>query len=502
MVSKYHFDLDYYERLGVDPSADEETLRTQYRLLTRIFHPDVNSSPEAHQQFVRLREAYDVLSDPKLRTKYDAWLAQQMLDVWLLRVVVKPGPKTLRRSAGHQRLYALVELEVMDQGKPSSSSLPLNLILVLDRSSSMRGERLYHAQKAVHLISEKLTHHDRIGIVTFNDRAQVVLPAGPYRQPEVVISAINSITPSGGTEISAGLEAGFEEALRGHSRHVISHIIFLTDGQTYGDEARCLELAEKIAREQIGLTLFGLGADWNDSLLDEMARRANGETLHIADPQDAVTAFEKRLDVLRRTAAHETNLTITLQPHAELLAAHQVMPALQRLTPTANGTAKRVKLGQLLKGLPVQVLLEFGITPPAHHHAVIAAHIAAETKLIKENISTEQTRILVVGVRDIGAEELEFQDEIVSAAERVAALRLQQRAWEAMEKGNRLDAELRLSHLATRFLEIGEPTLAALTKRELALLRRTGALSSEGSKRIKYGTRLLSLPAPDWEQAP
>ncbi len=498
MSSKYHFEVDYYDRLGVDPTADEETLRTQYRLLTRIFHPDVNPSPEAHQQFVRLREAYDVLSDPKLRAKYDAWLAQQTPDAGLLRVIVKPGPRTLRRRVGHQRLYALVELEVTEPGAQSSPALPLNLIVVLDRSSSMRGERLYHAQKAVRLISERLTPQDRLGIVTFNDRAQVVLPAGPYRQPEVVLSAINSITASGGTEISSGLEVGLREALRGHSRRVVTHIIFLTDGQTYGDEAQCLELAEKIAREQIGLTLFGLGADWNDHLLDEMARRSNGETLHIADPQDAVTAFEKRLETLRRTVTQETCLSIALQPHAELLAVHQVMPALQRLTPTAEGS---IKLGQLLKGLPVQVLIEFGVTPPAHQRAIIAAHLTAETKFLKKQLFTAQTRILVVGIRDIKAEELEFPDEIIGAAERVAALRLQQRAWEAVEKGNRVEAELQLSHLATRFLEIGEPTLAALTKRELALLRRTGALSSEGSKRIKYGTRQLSLPAPDWNGA-
>lgn len=494
MSSKYAFQPDYYERLGIDPTADEETIRQQYRLLTRIFHPDVNPSPEAHQQFVRLREAYDVLSDPQLRAKYDAWLAQQTLDAGLLRVVLIPGPKVLQRSAGHQRLYALVEVEVTDAGADKPASLPLNLVVVLDRSSSMKGERLYHAQKAVRLISEKLTPHDRLGIVTFSDRAQVILPAGPYMQPEVVLSAINSIRAAGGTEISAGLEAGLREVLRGHSPRVISHIIFLTDGQTYGDEPRCLELAEQIGRHRIGLTLFGLGGDWNDRLLDEMARRANGEAAHIAAPEDAVTAFEQRLDIMRRTATQETRLLIAPQPYAELLVAHQVMPTLQQLTPEANGT---ISLNALLRGVPAQILLEFGVTPPDHQRAVIAAHITVQAKFLKKHLTTAQTRILVVGVRDIQPEELEFPDEIVSAAERVAALRLQQRAWEAMEKGNRVDAELRLSHLATRFLEIGEPVLAALTKRELALLRRTGTLSAEGSKRIKYGTRQLSLPAPE-----
>lgn len=492
MGTKHRFEPDFYDRLGVDPSVDDDTLRQQYRLLARLFHPDVNKAPDAHQRFVGIRESYDVLGDPGLRAEYDTWLAAQRPEAFLLRVVHTLGPKALRLSAGRQRLYALVELEVVDEETPEA--LPINLVLVLDRSSSMRGERLYHAQRAVRLISQHLGPRDRLGIVTFSDRAQVILPAGPYMQPEVVASAMNSIRTGGGTEISSGLEAGLREALRGHSPNVISHIILLTDGQTYGDEERCLELAGQAARHRIGLTLFGLGADWNDRLLDEMARRAGGEAFHIAEPADAVEAFKKRLDVLRRTAANETRLAFALQPGVELLAVHQVMPSLQRLSTNSNG---HIPVGQLLKGVPARLLLEFAVTPERDRRVLLVAQLSAATTLLSRNTTVTQTRLLVSQARDITVDDLEFPESIVDAAERVAALRLQQHTWEAVEKGNRVTAEIQLAYLATRFLEIGEPGLAAITKRELAFLRKTGALSSEGSKRIKYGTRQLSLPPPE-----
>ena len=63
---------DYYESLGVGRDADEKAIKRAYRRLARQYHPDVNpNDPKAEERFKEVTEAYEVLSDPEKRSKYD-----------------------------------------------------------------------------------------------------------------------------------------------------------------------------------------------------------------------------------------------------------------------------------------------------------------------------------------------------------------------------------------------------------------------------------------------
>lgn len=62
---------DYYETLGVSRDATEDDIRAAYRRLARQYHPDVNKDPEAEDRFKEISEAYEVLSDPEKRERYD-----------------------------------------------------------------------------------------------------------------------------------------------------------------------------------------------------------------------------------------------------------------------------------------------------------------------------------------------------------------------------------------------------------------------------------------------
>jgi DnaJ-class molecular chaperone len=61
----------YYDVLGLPKHSTIMEVKRAYRKLSKKLHPDMNPDPEAHEQFIKIQEAYEYLSDPVRKHKYD-----------------------------------------------------------------------------------------------------------------------------------------------------------------------------------------------------------------------------------------------------------------------------------------------------------------------------------------------------------------------------------------------------------------------------------------------
>lgn len=117
---------DYYEVLQISPNAEPETVHRVYRLLAQRFHPD-NQETGSEARFRELTQAYEVLSEPERRAKYDVVHAQQRQDRWRL---VSTGAQA-ENDFESEQLVRLTVLEVLytrrriDPDKPGMFSTEL-----------------------------------------------------------------------------------------------------------------------------------------------------------------------------------------------------------------------------------------------------------------------------------------------------------------------------------------------------------------------------------------
>jgi curved DNA-binding protein CbpA len=115
--------MDLYAVLGIASNAEQETIRSAYRILARRYHPDTGSGSSA-EKFRQITEAYETLTDPSRRAVYDSFLVQSRSPLPLKVEPMVARPEPLRQETwdlfgrtvgapfggGNRKLYGLDEV--------------------------------------------------------------------------------------------------------------------------------------------------------------------------------------------------------------------------------------------------------------------------------------------------------------------------------------------------------------------------------------------------------
>ncbi len=474
---------DLFQLLNLAPDAELPAIESAYRRLTRRMSR--STVPEAAAEVRRVQAAFDVLSDPAQRVAYRNGPPTPLPP---FTATLHMSRARLPRRAEPQIVYALIE--IAPTGSSVDTPAPAaNLCLVIDRSTSMNGARLDQAKAGVNAIIDGLRSQDTCSVIVFSDRAEAVVTAHKMtdEQRRLARSKVATIRAGGGTEIMRGLLRGLAELHGQLNAKAISQLVLLTDGQTYGDEAECQLLAALARADGVTVHGLGIGDEWNDKFLDQLAAATGGAVDLALTPEQVAEFLRRRLNILSDLAAERVHLDVIPDAGVELLEAFRFTPEPSPLAIPPHQLA----LGQLPRSEKLCILLKFRMLAevegafPIARLAIIGDTAGPGTRRVRLTLDLEATVASEAALNDPPA-------PIVAALRRLTQIRLQERAFTELQNGDVDEATRALTVLGTRLLAAGQADLAKMAIAEARRIEKSASMSEEARKRIKYGTRALA----------
>lgn len=489
---------NYYSRLGISKNSTPEEIRDAYHNAARRLHPDSNKDPAATELFIQVQEAYETLYNAEKRIEYDKSLPDDLdppQDVMVNAIYSRRAMQTMNNP---QLIYVLLDLMATPEAKDieKEKGAGYNVALILDTSTSMSGPRLEAVKTTAAKLVKVMRSQDTLSIISFNDRAEVVVPATRGINYRNINPRISQLQARGGTEIYKGLEAGMAEVNRFLNPSFINHMILITDGRTYGDEEKCLKLAVRAAEKGITISGLGIGSEWNDEFLDELTSRTGGNSAYASQPKNIQDILTSKFGNINRTFANNITINFTSDPDVELRYAFKLLPEVGTIP-----TESPLSIGNIPMDGNLSILMEF-MMPRVPEKSTKT--VLLEGKL-KFNIPTRvipnaSTKISLIRSVEKNPEHEPPPQVLIKAMSKLSLYRLQHQARQELEAGDIEKATTRLTNLATQLLESGNTELANTINLELKNLENGESFSAEAQKRIKYGTR--SLLMSDLEESP
>jgi Ca-activated chloride channel family protein len=393
----------------------------------------------------------------------------------------------------HTQQLVYVLIEATPGAGVAQVRMPLNLSLVLDKSGSMQGTKIQNLRQAANLVVDRLGPDDTISIVAFSDRKYLIAKSQLVDDSDLLKKKIDRIRDGGGTAISGGMAQGLVELDKALGQDRVSRMLLLTDGQTFGDEKQCLKLGKRAGDSGIVVHALGLGDDWNEDLLDDIAEGSGGTADFIDSPDKIVKFFEQAVQSMKDTVVHNAQMVLRLTSGVTPRQVWQVRPMISNLgyRPLSDRDVQ-VTLGELEKGQPRSLLVEMLINPrPAGSYRIAQAEISYDVpglQVVGEKVKAD---VLLELTAD-GSKAKQYDPEVMNIVEKVTAFKLQTRALEEAKMGNVAGASQKLRAAATRLLEIGEEDLAQAALEEADNLEKLGRMSAHGTKKLRYETRKLT----------
>src|SRR5262245_30990539 len=256
-----------------------------------------------------------------------------------------------------------VTLDVLLRITPPSPSgklrrPPLNLGLVLDRSGSMAGARkLDYARQAAVYAVEQLLAEDRVSVTIFDDAIETIAPSQPATNKGRLIELLRRVQSGGSTALHGGWLEGAKQVREHLLPEGLNRVLLLTDGLANVGETNPDTIATHVKKRSlagVSTTAMGVGNDYNEDLLEAMARSGDGNYYYIESPRQLADIFQTELHGLMATVGHR--VVLGLEPQSGVTVAD----VLNDFDRDHDG---RLLLPNLIAGILVELIVRLNVQP-------------------------------------------------------------------------------------------------------------------------------------------
>jgi len=274
-----------------------------------------------------------------------------------VHVEVLPSP--------NRKGYHVLRIGVVGRTIAKRRRKPAHLVFVIDASATMaRQHRLRLVQRSLRLLVNQLKRNDRVAIVAFDTRARVVLPPTAGHLKGKILRAISGLKAQGAASAQPGLELGFRLAAQGSRRHV-RRVILCSDGVANNgvtSASAVLKAVKKHVDRGVTLSAVGFGMGYyNDRLMEQLARAANGNYHYVDRLSQAKRIFVERLTSTLQVVARDVKLQVSFDKRA--VSRYRLLGYESRMIKGRAFRKRRTPAGELGAGESITALYEVKLKP-------------------------------------------------------------------------------------------------------------------------------------------
>lgn len=263
--------------------------------------------------------------------------------------------RRLVRAGGHSVRHLLVRLTA--PSAPSDRPRPaLRIAFVVDRSGSMAGSKLSLACQATAHALSLLGGGDRFALVVYDDRVNVLVPETHATGDAVAAAraALVGVSPGGTTNLAEGWLVGCDQVARDPADDALARALLLSDGLAnvgLTDAGELAHHAGQLRARGVVTTAFGLGADFDEALLQSMATAGGGNFYFIEAADQIRDFFASELGEALEVVAPGGRLLLDLPREVEVRA-------LSAFALVREGRRAVVDLGDVVSDQRLELVLQ------------------------------------------------------------------------------------------------------------------------------------------------